>query len=153
MKSMVTIKLKKKDKLSLESLVKRGSNKARVFTRAQALLQSHGGKTPTEICESLGIKALRTVQNIKERYLSGGLDMALYDRPRPGAPTKFEGKHRAELTALACTEAPEGHSQWSLSLLADKAVELNIVEEISPAHFGRILKKTKSNLTKKDSGA
>lgn len=152
MKSMVKIKLKKKDRTELESIVKRGSNKARVFTRAQVLLQSHAGKTPTEICESLGIKALRTVQNIKERYLSGGLDMALYDRSRPGAPTKFEGKHRAELTALACTEAPEGYSRWSLNLLANKAVELNIVEEISPAHVGRILKKTKSSLTKKGSG-
>lgn len=152
MKSMVKIKLKKKDRLSLESIVKKGSNKARVFTRAQVLLQSDAGKTPTEICESLGVKALRTVQNIKERYLSGGLDVALYDRPRPGAPTKFAGKHRAELTALACTEAPEGHSQWSLRLLSDKAVELGIVEEISHTQVGGILKKTKSSLTKKDSG-
>lgn len=152
MKSMVKIKLKKKEWAELESIVKKGSNKARVFTRAQVLLQSHAGKTPTEICESLGIKTLRTVQNIKERYLSGGLDVALYDRPRPGAPTKFEGKHRAELTALACTEAPDGRSRWTLRLLADKAVELGLVDEISHNHVGEILKKTKSNLIKKGSG-
>lgn len=145
MKSMVKIKLKRKDKVNLEQLVRKGSNKARVITRARVLLLSHAGKTPTEICEHLNIKALRTVQNIKERYLSGGLDNALFDSPRPGAPTKFEGKHRAELTALACTEAPEGHAKWSLRLLADKAVELGIVEEISHNQLGNILKKTKSN--------
>lgn len=147
MKTMVKMKLRKKDLTSLKSLIKSGSNKARVLSRARVLLLSHAGKTPTEICEHLDIKALRTVQNIKERYLSGGLDQALYDRPRPGAPTKFEGKHRAELTALACTEAPEGHSRWTLRLLADKAVELGLVEEISHNHVGEILKKTKLSRT------
>lgn len=147
MKAMLKIKLKKKDKHSLESLIKKGSNKARVLARARVLLLSHAGKPPTEICEHLDIKALRTVQNIKERYLSGGLEQALYDRPRPGAPTKFESKHRAELTALACTDAPDGCSRWTLRLLADKAVELGIVEDISHNHVGEILKKTKLSRT------
>ncbi len=123
--------------------IKKGSNKARVLTRARVLLLSHVNKTPTEICEHLDIKALKTVQNIKERYLFGGLDLALYDRPRPGAPNKFEGRHRAELTALACTDAPEGHSRWSLRLLSDKAVELKLVKGISHTQVGEILKKTK----------
>lgn len=153
MKSMVKIKLKKKDKKELDTLLKSGSHKSRVLTRARVLLLSHRGKTPTEICDNLDIKALRTVQNIKERYLSGGLDVALYDRPRPGAPTRFEGKSRAELTALACTEPPKGQAKWSLHMLAEKAVELSIVSEISHTHVSRILKKTKLNPTRKDSGA
>ena len=69
--------------------------------------------------------------------------LCTHDNPRSGAPTKFEGKHRAQITALACTEAPEGYAKWSLSLLADKAVETGIVDTISKAHIARILKKTK----------
>lgn len=85
----------------------------------------------------------KTIQNIIERFLEGGLERALYDLPRSGQPTKFNGKHRANITALACTDDPEGHAKWSLTLLADKAVELGIVDEISRAQVGRILKKTK----------
>ena len=141
-KKKVKIKLKKKEEKTLKSLIKKGSNKARTLTRARVLLLSSEGKSSKQIREHLGIKTYKTIQNIKERYLSGGLEEALYDRPRPGAPKKFEGKQRAELTALACSDAPEGHACWSLQLLANKAVELGIVDSISHTHVGKILKKT-----------
>ena len=70
---------------------------------------------------------------------------ALSEKPRPGAPVKFAGRVRAKLTALACTEAPEGHAKWSLRLLSDKAVELGFVDEISHSSVGMVLKKTRSS--------
>lgn len=141
MKELI-IKLKKKDRESLGKFVKRGNSNAREITRARVLLMSDSRERPTSIVNALNVTK-KTIQNIKERYLQGGIDRALYDLPRSGQPTKFNGKHRAKITALACTTAPEGHAKWSLSLLADKAVEIGIVEEISKAQVGRILKKTK----------
>ncbi len=68
-----------------------------------------------------------TISNICRRYLKEGLESAINEKPRCGAPLIFEGKLRAQITALACSTPPEGRSQWSLRLLADKAVELELV--------------------------
>ena len=65
----------------------------------------------------------------------------LDERPRTGRPIKFDGEDRAKVTALACSEAPDGHSQWSLRLLAENLVTLELVEEISYSTVGLILKK------------
>ena len=141
-KDEVKIKLKKSEETELKKIVRKGSTKARVITRARVLLLSNLGKRPALISESLEVTK-KTVQNIKERFIEGGIKNALYDKKRPGAPTKFEGKHRAQITALACSDAPEGYAKWSLNLLVDKAVELGIVDDISRSHLDRILKKTK----------
>ena len=141
-KDEVKIKLKKSEEAELKKIVRKGTTKARIITRARILLLSNIGKRPALISESLEVTK-KTVQNIKERFLDGGIENALYDKPRSGAPTKFEGKHRAQITALACSDAPEGYAKWSLTLLADKAVELGIVDEISRSQLDRILKKTK----------
>jgi hypothetical protein len=66
----------------------------------------------------------------------------LEDAPRSGRPVVISGEQRAQITALACSDAPEGHARWDLRLLADKIVELNICETISHTHVGNILKKT-----------
>lgn len=136
------IKLNKADKQKLNNIIKKGVSKAREITRARVLLFLENKKSAHEISETLGCTK-KTVYNIKNKYLEGGIARAIYDSPRPGPPNKFNGKHRAKITALACTEAPEGYAKWSLSLLSDKAVEAGIVDEISPAHVGRILKKTR----------
>jgi putative transposase len=138
----IKIKLKKIEKTALNKIIKKGNINAREYTRARVLLLSSEGEPPLFIAKALTVTK-KTIQNIKERFLEGGLERALYDLPRSGQPTKFNGKHRANITALACTDAPEGHAKWSLTLLADKAVELGIVDEISRAQVGRILKKTK----------
>ena len=77
-----------------------------------------------------------------ERYVQEGLKAAVEERARPGAPKKFSGKHKAQITALACSKAPEGRSRWSLRLLADKVVELGLVDDISYKTIERTLKKT-----------
>jgi len=88
----------------------------------------------------------KTVASWRDGYLTHGLAM-LTDRPRPGRPTIIDGLQRARITALACSDPPAGYSQWSLRLLADKAVELELVAEISHNHVSKILKKTISNRT------
>ena len=88
-----------------------------------------------------------TVAGWRDRYAEHGLDAGLYDKPRSGRPIEIDGAARAKITALACTPAPEGHARWKLSMLAEKAVELEYCEHISGTHVGTLLKKTNSNRT------
>ena len=73
--------------------------------------------------------------------LREGLEAALYEKARPGAPKQFKGNQAAQVTALACSKPPEGYSRWSLRLLADKLVELEYLETISYGTVNRVLKK------------
>ena len=136
----------------LKSLTSKGSGKARVMTRARILLLSHQGTADLEISRALGI-SVQTVRSARKHFVLGGLEDALFDGLRTGRPAKFGGQDRAAITALACSEAPEGHSQWSIRLLADKAVELQLVEGIAPSTVFYILKKTKSSRIAKSGGA
>lgn len=86
--------------------------------------------------------ALGTVYNVRRRYEQEGFDAALSEKPRSGRPVEIDGTQRAKLTALACSTAPRGHARWTLRLLADKAVELGLVEHISHNAVKEILKKT-----------
>lgn len=136
------IKLKAKEKTELKALTSKGTEQARKLTRCRILLLADSGRSSASISEALSISS-KTVTNVCRRYSEEGLLAAINEKQRPGAPTIFDGKVRATITALACSKAPEGHSQWSLRLLADKAVELGIVDRISHNHVGEILKKTK----------
>lgn len=138
------IKLSNDERSSLTTILRRGSTPARVQTRARTLDLLDRGRHPNEIAVTLGL-SLPTVFNIKRRYLSKGLDVALYDRPRSGKPPKIDGAARAKITALACSKAPKGHARWTLRLLADKAVELGFCEGISHETIKEVLKKTASN--------
>ncbi len=81
------------------------------------------------------------IYNIRNRYLAKGLTVALSEKPRSGQPSKFNKAAQAHLTALACSEAPEGRSRWTLRLLADRLVELRLVESVSYKTVGEQLKK------------
>ena len=140
------LKLKPKDKKELNKLTKSGTLKSRKLNRCRILLLSTQGKPRTEIAKILGMSAT-TVNEICKRYVEGGLENALNEKPRPGAPDIFSGKQKAKITALACTTPPQGAARWSLRLLSDKAVELNMVECISHEKVGQILKKTNLNRT------
>jgi transposase len=140
------LRLTKKDQKQLQELSQSGTLKARKLNRCRILLLKARGKSQVEIAELLKMSQV-TVNTICQRYKNEGLQGALNERPRSGKPSIFSGKQRAKITALACTNAPEGRSQWSLRLLADKAVELKLVDSISHTDVGRILKKTKSNRT------
>jgi transposase len=142
------IYLRKDERTELEQLVKSGVNSARVIARAHTLLlldRSQGkARTISEIVAT-DIVSQGTVSNIKQRYFDGGLDRALYDLPRPGAVPKIDGEVEARLTAIACSEPPEGYDHWTLRLLADELVTLELVESISHVAVGNALKKSPSN--------
>lgn len=140
------IKLKPQEKKVLKSIVSKGSEKARKITRCRILLLCNENERKGLIASMLGVEA-KTVSNICRRYAEEGLEAAINEKPRPGAPSLFDGKLRAKITALACSTPPEGRSQWSLRLLSDKAVELDLVDSISHEDVRRILKKTKLSHT------
>lgn len=90
--------------------------------------------------ESLEVSA-RTVAVTRQRYMEEGLEGALNEKPRPGKPPKLSGREEAMLTAIACSDPPEGHNRWSVRLLADRLVELDIVDSISREAVRKYLKK------------
>ncbi len=136
-----SIKLPKNELRSLTSIIKRGTTTARTQTRARILDLLHRQQHPQEIASLLQVSR-QTVFNIKRRYLADGFDAALFDRARSGRPIRIDGAQRAKITALACSAPPEGHARWSLRLLADKAVELQLCEAVSHNAVKEILKKT-----------
>ena len=140
------LKLSDDDLRSLKTLLRRGSTPARTQTRARVLDLLHRGQHPDRVAEMLQVSGA-TVFNIKRRYLDEGLEAALFDKPRSGKPASIDGSQRAKITALACSKAPDGHARWSLRLLADKAVELGLVDRLSHTAVRKILKKTASDRT------
>jgi transposase len=131
---------------SLKTTLRRGTIPARVQTRARILDLLHRGQPPAAIAATLGLST-QTVFNIKRRYLNDGFEAALQDKPRSGKPRRISGEARAKITALACSQAPEGHARWTLRLLADRAVRLGFVDSISHNAVKEILKKTDSSRT------
>lgn len=140
------VKLKLKERKKLKQLISKGTEKARKITRCRILLLSHEGKTDTHIIEALKV-ARNTIRQVRSRYVQEGLEAAINEQPRPGAPKKFTGRQKAKITAIACSKPPEGRSRWTLRLLADKVVELEIVDNISHKTVQRTLKKTNLSLT------
>ena len=142
------VKLSKHERQYLQKIVESGKDKARKITRCRILLLADEakGKTDEEISDALGV-CLATIFNIRRRYHRGGLERAIQEAARSGQPSKFNGKSMAKITAIACSKPPEGHARWSLRLLADSVVELDIVESISYQSIRNILKKTNSSLT------
>jgi putative transposase len=134
------ITLKAAERTQLEALLAKGKLAAKVFKRATALLELDRGKTMQAVAQTLGV-SYPTVLAWRDKYRGQGLK-CLYDAPRSGRPIEIDGKQRAKITALACSDAPEGHARWSLRLLAEKVVELGHCEEISHTQVGKILKKT-----------
>lgn len=135
------VKLRKKDREYLEALVARGKLSAKVFKRATGLLELERGKTLQAVAETLGVSYV-TVAAWREKYQAHGLQ-CLEDAPRSGRPIEIDGVQRAQITALACSDAPTGHARWSLRLLADKVVELGYCQRISYVQVDKILKKTR----------
>ena len=146
MRKKVQIRLKAKDRKRLQEIVKKGESKARKITRCRILLMSDQKESNGRISRTLDVTMV-TIRKIQRRYVEGGVETAIEELERSGKPPKFSGKQKAKITALACSRPPEGRSRWSLRLLAARAVELELVEDISHKGVGEILKKTKSSPT------
>lgn len=133
------ITLEPSERTYLASLLSKGSMKVRKQKRIQALLYLDEGKSYQIVSDLLRV-TYQSLSKWASIYNESGL-IFLDDQPRSGRPVKFDGTDRAKVTALACSEAPTGHSQWSLRLLADRLVDLELMEEISYSTVGLILKK------------
>ena len=133
------------DRRDLETLLAKGNLKALTFKRATALLLLDRGKTLVDVATTLSVTS-RVVASWRTRYKRIGLK-CLNDAPRSGRPTVFDGIQRAKITALATSDAPEGYARWSLRLLADKAVESGICDDVSYTFVREVLKKTNSSRT------
>lgn len=142
------VRLNKKEREYLQAVVQSGADKARKITRCRVLLLADGakGKTDEQISDSLDV-CLATVFNIRRRFCRAGLEAAINERPRSGQPPRFNGKPAARITAIACSAPPDGRARWSLRLLADQVVALDIVDSISHQSVSNILKKTNLNRT------
>jgi len=145
------INLTAKEHEYLLSVISKGKSSARTLSRARILLLANEDRSDKEIASHLHI-SMQTVFRIRKRYCINGLDDALHERPRRGAPVKLNGRAEATLTAIACSTPPEGHVRWTLRLLADKAVELKLVDSISHVTVGSVLKKTNSSPGRKGNG-
>lgn len=134
------VKLGKNERRRLQKVVQSGKDNARKIARRRVLLLADKGKTDQEISDASGV-CLATVFNIRRRYCKHELERAVGEATRSGQPPKFKGKAIAKITAIACGKPPEGRARWSLRLLADRVVELDIVESISYGSIRNILKK------------
>jgi len=150
-KQKYPVSLSKKQRNELLSIVRKGTHSARVINHARILLMAEKGDRNKDIAEALSI-TIMPVYAVRHRFQTEALQ-ALYDRPRPGKPRKLDGKAEARLTAIACSEPPKGHIRWTVRLLADRLVELDVVDAISHKTVWETLKKTTSSRGKNISGA
>jgi transposase len=128
------------ERQQLLALTRRGVHQTRMITRARILLLADEKRSNSNIATYLHC-SYPTVTNICRRYCTEGLEAAISEKPRPGAPRKLDGRFEAKVTAVACSTPPEGRARWTLQLLADQLVELGFIESISHTQVGRILGK------------
>jgi transposase len=128
----------------LETMIRKGKSSARTIRRAQALLFANEGKEDKEIASLLKC-AESSIYWTRRRYCEEGLEVALKERPRSGRPEKLIGKAKAHLIALACSDPPEGRACWTMQLLTDRCISLELVDSITKDTVRRVLKKTKLN--------
>ena len=134
------VKLESDERTQLLDLTSKGTLGARKIKRAQILLKADEGWKDEHIIKGLNTSR-STVERTRKRFVEGGLDKALNEDPRPGQRTKLDDAAEAQLVALACSDAPGGRDHWPLRLLADKLVELGVVESISHEAVRQAMKK------------
>jgi transposase len=128
----------------LVSLSRKRTASVRMVRRAQALLLAADDQTDEEIGERVRM-SVTTLERLRRRFVEEGLEASLRERPRPGARPKLGPKEQAFMVALACTKPPEGRHRWTMQLLADRVVELELVPDISDEAIRRLLKRTSSS--------
>lgn len=145
------VRLSEEERATLEAIVNRGKVAATKRRRAQILLKADAGAegsgpTNEHVAEALDV-GRATVNRVRKAYVEQGLDLALQRKPRSRHRSrKLNGQQEAHLIALACGPAPAGRARWTLRLLADRLVELEIVDAIGKETVRQTLKKTNSSL-------
>ena len=146
------VRLTPEERNQLEHMVRAGKSSARVTTRARILLKTDEGWPAPKVAQALDVVE-GTVFRIKRRFAEDGLDGALKDRTQPHRYRKLDDRGEAHLIALACSPAPEGQDHWNLRLLADRMVELGVVDSLSHETVRLHLKRTPSSPGRSGSGA
>ena len=125
----------------LQKIVRVGTNKAKVISRAHILLKSNEGKSDKEIANLLYIDE-ETVRRTRQRFWNEGIEMALNGNPYPPSEPKLTNEQEAYLVALACSDPPEGFARWTIDMLTERIVADGIVLSISRDKVRLTLKKT-----------
>ncbi len=146
------VSLTQDEREHLLGVTRRGKSTGRKVKRALILCKADEGLTDRQVAEAL-LVGPATVSRVRQRFVEGGLQRALDDLPRPGQRRKLDGKQEAHLVAVACSAPPEGHARWTLQLLADQAVKLELTGSISRETVRQVLKKTNSSRGGRRSGA
>ena len=144
MTKLYKVDLTDNEREQLLAFTKKGESRARRLARAHVLLAAADGLKDAAIAAALHV-GIATVERIRKRFVAGGLERALKDDPRPGARLKLDGRQEAYLVALTCSTPPEGRQRWTMQLLADQMVRLEVVDTLSDETVRRTLKKTTSN--------
>ena len=152
------VTLTEQERSELEALTRQGKTHARKFIHARALLLCDAGPdgpawNVADVAVALGVTS-RTIEHVKKRFVEEGIDAAIERKAREKPPREvtFDGAFEARLIALACSDAPAGHRRWTVRLLADKAVELNLAPTVSHMTVQRVLKKMNLSLTSASTG-
>ena len=152
------VTLTREEREELGALTKTAKTNAKRFLYARALLLCDAGPhglawTVADTAEAMGVTP-RTIEHLKKRFVEEGLDAALERKNPQRAPREvtFDGAFEARLITLACSQAPEGRSRWTVRLLAEKAVELSLAPKVSHMTVQRILKKTNLSPTSRSTG-
>jgi transposase len=153
------VKLSDDERERLDALTHAGKHSARLLTKARILLKADAseageGWSDSQIAAALDT-SIDTVARTRQQLVEEGFEAVLVRKHSPASarPRIFDGAAEAKLIALACSRPPKGRKRWTLQLLEEAVVELNIVERASDNTIGRTLKKTRSNLTCKDNGS
>jgi transposase len=152
MRKAALVQLTDDQRTELTERLERQALTGRQRRRFQILLLADQGQTDEQIAATTGA-GRSTVERTRKRFAREGLAAALTDKARSGAPPQFDGKQEAMIVALACSDAPEGHAHWTARLLANRSIELEVVETVSESTVRRILKKTRSSPGRSGRGA
>jgi transposase len=151
-RKLAYVRLTPEQRAELTDRLEREALNGRRRRHLQILLLADDGQTDEQIAVTTAASR-STVERHRKRFAREGLEAALTDKPRSGAPPKLDGKQEAMIVALACSDAPEGRARWTVKLLARRAVELEVVESVSETTVRRVLKKTRSSRGRSGRGA
>lgn len=138
------VTLPAEERTALLASTKKGTLAARKLNRSHILLLADDGQTDEAIAANLHT-GLATVARTRQRWVEGGLAAALHERPRPGRVPRLDERAHAHLVALACATPPAGRTTWTMQLLADELVVLEVVDRVCDETVRRALKKTTSS--------
>ena len=125
----LSIEVSSRDQKELQKLLSGGVQQVRVVLRALALLQLGKGVSAPRIAVTVPLTP-QAIRKVAHRYREGGLERALYERPRPGAAEVLDESEKQRLIAMVCSSPPEGRARWTVRLVAEEAVKRKLVPHV-----------------------